>query len=74
MSSRWSLACASIAVAVASFPLSAYAAPADAVQLTTLNDPGLKPWRRYAWRAEVRGADLPGSSLKGAWSRPSISG
>jgi hypothetical protein len=44
---------------------------ATPMQQMRLTDNTLKPWRRYCWRAEVRGADLPGSTLKGAWSRAS---
>ncbi len=40
-------------------------------QQMKLSESQLKPWRRYFWRAEVRGADLPGSALKGGWSRAS---
>jgi hypothetical protein len=47
------------------------AAAGAAMQQTVLQDNTLKPWRRTFWRAEVRGADLPGSDIKGAWSRPS---
>ncbi len=34
-------------------------------------DAPLRPWMRYAWVVEVQGADLPGSTLPGAWSPPS---
>jgi hypothetical protein len=47
------------------------AGAADTMQTLNLADPGLKPWKRYVWRVEVRGADLPGSTIAGAWSRPS---
>jgi hypothetical protein len=51
-------------------PVPPAAAGAEMQQLT-LGDPALPPWKRYAWCVEVRGADLPGSTLKGEWSRAS---
>ena len=47
------------------------AAPGDPMQEVVVPQANLKLWKRYFWRAEVRGVNLPGANIKGDWSKAS---